>query len=82
MSRPVRTAVLLLFAALALAACGKKADLRAPDGEAAAYTYPQPYPSPRSVVPGGETAGDYPPAFEGDRAPDEGRTKRAVTGPS
>ena len=82
MNRPLRTAALLLLAALALAACGKKADLRPPDGEEAAYTYPQPYPNPRGVVPGGETAGDYPPIFEDDRAPDEGRTERVVTGPS
>lgn len=82
MNRPARTAVLLLFAALALAACGKKADLRPPDGEAAAYTYPQPYPDPPGVVPGGETAGELPPVFEDDRVPDESRTEYEVTGPS
>lgn len=82
MMRPAGTAVLLLLAALALSACGKKAELRPPDGEGAAYTHPEPYPAPRSVVPGGETAGDFAPVFVEDRAPDESRTERTVTGPS
>lgn len=82
MTRPIGTALLLLLAALALAACGKKAEIRAPDGEEAAYTYPQPYPAPRSVVPGGTTAGPLPPAFGDDRAADESRTTREFTGPS
>lgn len=82
MMRPASTAALLLLAALALTACGKKADLRPPDGEEATYTHPGPYPAPRSVVSGGETAGDFPPVFEDDRAPDEARTEREVTGPS
>ncbi len=39
--------------ALALSACGKRADLRAPDGEEAAYTYPRVYPNPATVLPAG-----------------------------
>ncbi|MEX1306381.1 MAG: hypothetical protein WEA84_14600 [Rhodovibrionaceae bacterium] len=82
MTRMAGTAVVLLLAALALAACGKKADIRPPDGEEAAYSYPQPYPAPRSVVPGGTSAGALPPVFGEDRAADESRTSRDFTGPS
>ncbi len=39
--------------ALALSACGKRADPRAPDGEEAAYTYPRVYPNPATVLPAG-----------------------------
>jgi len=43
----------VLVSALALSACGKRADLRAPDGEEAAYTYPRTYPNPSTVLPAG-----------------------------
>lgn len=43
----------LVAALLVLGACGKKGDLRAPDGEEAAYTYPRTYPKPASVLPQG-----------------------------
>lgn len=43
------TLAALLALAVALAACGKKGDLRPPDGEDAAYTYPKFYPDPKTV---------------------------------
>lgn len=39
--------------ALGLAACGKKGSPKPPEGQEADYTYPQPYPRPNTVVPGG-----------------------------
>lgn len=41
----------LLLLLPVLAACGKKAGLRPPDGREAEFTYPQVYPDPRGVVP-------------------------------
>ncbi len=50
-------AALLLILALALGACGRKGDLRAPEGEDNAYTGLGTYPAPDSVVPQeGETS--------------------------
>ena len=46
----------LVAALLVLGACGKKGDLRAPDGEEAAYTYPRVYPKPSTVGPQGSPA--------------------------
>ena len=37
--------------ALTLAACGKQADLRGPDGREGEFTFPRPYPNPATVVP-------------------------------
>lgn len=45
------SAALLLVLALALGACGRKGDLRAPEGEEDAYTGLGTYPAPESVVP-------------------------------
>jgi predicted small lipoprotein YifL len=45
------TAAFLLVLALALGACGRKGDLRPPDGEEDAYTGLGVYPAPQSVVP-------------------------------
>ena len=51
------TAAFLLVLALALGACGRKGDLRAPEGEENAYTGLGTYPAPESVVPQeGETS--------------------------
>jgi predicted small lipoprotein YifL len=51
------SAALLLALALALGACGRKGNLRAPEGEEDAYTGQGTYPAPESVVPqGGETS--------------------------
>ena len=51
------SAALLLVLALALGACGRKGDLRAPEGEENAYTGLGTYPAPDSVVPQeGETS--------------------------
>ena len=50
-------AALLLILALALGACGRKGELRAPEGEENAYTGLGTYPAPDSVVPQeGETS--------------------------
>ncbi len=50
--RPVPfIAALLMALALALAGCGRKGDLRPPEGEESAYGYPQAYPAPESVLP-------------------------------
>lgn len=46
-----RTLLIVLLAAVGLGACGKKGDVRAPDGEKNAYIYPQAYPAPSSVIP-------------------------------
>lgn len=46
-------AALALSLALGLAACGKKGSPKPPEGQEADYTYPQPYPAPETVVPGG-----------------------------
>jgi len=60
-NRPAGPLRLLLTAALAggllfgLAACGKKGSPKPPEGQESEYTYPQPYPAPRTVVPGDET---------------------------
>ena len=45
------SAVALLALALALGGCGRKGDLRAPEGEESAYTGLGVYPAPDSVVP-------------------------------
>ncbi len=51
------SAALLLILALALGACGRKGELRAPEGEEDAYTGLGTYPAPDSVVPQeGETS--------------------------
>lgn len=50
----------VLVLALALTACGRKGDLRPPPGEEEHYTYPQVYPAPDSVVPGGEATEESP----------------------
>ena len=55
----MRRAVLAWAAALlvlAPAACGKQGNLVAPEGEEDAYTYPQSYPNPATVVPQAGTA--------------------------
>lgn len=60
MTTSSRRAKLLLAAMLALplafglTACGKKGSPKPPEGQEADYTYPQAYPRPTTVVPGGE----------------------------
>ena len=41
---------------LGVAACGKKGSPRPPEGQESEYTYPQDYPAPNTVTPGGEQA--------------------------
>ena len=48
-----RTACLALACLLFTAACGVEGDPVPPEGEEALYTYPLPYPDPKTVVPGG-----------------------------
>lgn len=45
------SAALLLVVALALGACGRKGNLRAPEGEEDAYSGLGTHPAPESVVP-------------------------------
>ena len=45
------SATLLLVVALALGGCGRKGNLRAPEGEEDAYTGLGTHPAPESVVP-------------------------------
>ena len=55
----------VLAASVALGACGKRADLRAPDDAAEPYTYPKVYPKPSTVGPaaaGPATEEEAPPA--------------------
>ena len=59
--RFARASVALVLAlGLALGACGRKGDLRPPDGEEQNYTGPGVYPAPQSVVPQGGEASAVP----------------------
>lgn len=49
--RRVALGALALVVASGLAACGKRADLRPPEEAAAAYTWPEVYPKPETVLP-------------------------------
>ena len=69
---------LCLLAALALGACGKRGALKPPEGQEEAYTHPNPYPSPRTVVPGGGIA---PPPEEETAATSGRRSTTTVTAP-
>jgi len=51
--RLLLSAMLATGLVLGVAACGKKGNPKPPEGEASQYTYPQPYPAPKTVVPGG-----------------------------
>jgi len=52
--RSLRLALLGAALLAGLSACGKRGDLAPPEGEEAAYTWPQAYPDPATVRPGGE----------------------------
>jgi hypothetical protein len=52
--RLLAAALLAIPLATGLAACGKKGQPKPPEGQESAYTYPQPYPAPKTVVPGAE----------------------------
>ena len=66
------SAALLLVLTLALGACGRKGDLRAPEGEENAYTGLGTYPAPDSVVPQeGETSA-VPAVPEDEEDPESG----------
>jgi hypothetical protein len=49
---------LFVLAALTpgLLACGKRSPLKPPAGQESEYSYPRPYPTPESVLPGGVDA--------------------------
>lgn len=71
--RPGRiSAALLLVLALALSACGRKGDLRPPDGEKDAYTGLGVYPAPESVVPPDEESLAVPGDEESPEASEDG----------
>jgi len=59
--------------AATLSACGKKAGLEPPDGEASRYTYPRVYPNPSSVLPSTDKESEAParlaPPFAGGLSP-------------
>ena len=48
-----RTACLAMACLLFAAGCGVEGNPVPPEGEEALYTYPLPYPDPKTVVPGG-----------------------------
>ena len=48
-----RSACLALACLLFAAGCGVEGGPRPPEGEEALYSYPNPYPAPRTGVPGG-----------------------------
>lgn len=50
-ARAAIAGLLALGLILGLAACGKRADVRAPEEEAAAFTWPETYPKPETVLP-------------------------------
>ena len=56
--RQVLSFLLLAGAGGLLAGCGKKARPRAPEGQESSYTYPRPYPNPKTVLESG-TASDW-----------------------
>jgi len=66
------SAALLLVLALALGACGRKGNLRAPEGEEEAYTGLGVYPAPESVVPQEGEASAAPEDEEDPEAGEEG----------
>ncbi|WP_022727827.1 hypothetical protein [Fodinicurvata sediminis] len=52
MTRLSRSALMLaLLSALLLPACGKKGTINPPEGREDAFTYPEVYPKPSTVVP-------------------------------
>lgn len=65
------SALLLVILALALGACGRKGDLKAPEDDKSAYTGPGTYPAPDSVVPQ-EGASSASPDAEDDPENDPG----------
>ncbi len=71
-TRTIKT-LILAAAAVALlgglAACGKKGSLRAPEENAADYTYPNVYPPPESVLPRESAEEEAAGADEGSAAP-------------
>ncbi|MDX1575596.1 MAG: lipoprotein [Kiloniellales bacterium] len=65
-------ATLLLVLALVLGGCGRKGDLRPPEGEEDAYTGTGIYPAPESVVPQEGEASALPESEEDPEAGEEG----------
>ena len=62
-------AVILIALAVALGACGRKGNIKPPEDEASAYTFPKVYPAPESVVPqADETPDDTDPEGAGEGA--------------
>lgn len=76
----------LIAVALAagLAGCGKRGELKPPAGEESRYTYPRPYPDPKSVLPS-ETGQSAPrsleaPVHAGDLSPFPGGRRTTTYG--
>ena len=67
-----RTAAFLLVLALALGACGRKGDLRAPEGEEDAYFGLGTSPAPESVVPQESETSAVPAVPEDEEDPETG----------
>ncbi len=66
------SAALLLVVALALGACGRKGNLRAPEGEEDAYSGPGTHPAPESVVPQEGESSAVPAVPEDEEEPETG----------
>lgn len=59
MTKLSRSALLLaLLAAVSLTACGKKGTINPPEDREEAFTYPETYPKPSTVVPPREPEDD------------------------
>ncbi len=66
------SATLLLVVALALGGCGRKGNLRAPEGEEDAYTGLGTHPAPESVVPQEGESSAVPAVPEDEEDPETG----------
>jgi hypothetical protein len=83
MLRAICVCTVVLGLAGGLAACGKKASPRPPEGQESDYTYPRSYPDPRTVLPGAEGESGESPAHSGDLSPfPTSRTKTTYGSPT
>jgi hypothetical protein len=82
MLRAICVCALALGLTGGLAACGKKASPRPPEGQESEYTYPRAYPDPKTVVPDADGESGAAPAHAGDLSPfPTSRTKTTYGSP-